>query len=292
MMPAPIHIEGMGWLGSLVALRMRQARKRFTWSDIDSPVCAWHASTGLVYPGGDARSLYEMALWTGWSRRNDLLSQAITPAAFVFAHKNPPHGGKYTMTEVFGTARRANAACFAMDVPTFVNSVRELIADYRTDPERGSAVIRAHGYGTRLGNLVWGWSAPAFLEFPDTLDKPVALYGKPHRYQTVYAVPRGDHHMIGSSSIPQGLHPRTEPDLIMRAIGRWTDAFQTLFPTIKITGIGVPTEGWRPKPVIGDDGRVRRERDGRTITLPPLYHSGVRWAPSILDETLRLAAQL
>jgi hypothetical protein len=283
----------MGWLGALLALRLRQANLRFTWDDPDAPIRAWEASTGLVYPAGDPRSEHELALWGTWSRRKDLLAEAITSAAFVFSHKNPPHGGRYAMAPVWdGTARRAIASCYAVNVPAYVRSVRALIEPYRRPAEPGSITIRAHGFGPRCGNYVWGWSAPAWLTFPAPLDRPIALYGKPHRFMTIYAVPRGDHHVIGSSSIPQGQHPRADPQAVLRALQRWRTTLGILFPGVGIDSIGPPVEGWRPKPVALDNGHVHVEPDGRTLSLPPMYHSGVRWAPTVVDEALRMAGRL
>ena len=47
-------------------------------------------------------------------------------------------------------------------------------------------------------------------------------------------------------------------------------------------------QGWRPKPAPDDNGAVAvADRDGRRIiTVPPLWHSGIRWAPSVARQVL------
>lgn len=48
----PVHIEGMGVIGSILAWHLHSAGQVFTWSDIDTEVNAWEACTGIIYPSG------------------------------------------------------------------------------------------------------------------------------------------------------------------------------------------------------------------------------------------------
>jgi hypothetical protein len=279
-----IHIQGMGWLGSVLALRLDQAGVPFTWNDKDSPICAWPVSTGLVYTAGDHLTMTNLKAWTGWADRRDIIGRNTTAASFVFSHKSPPHGGKYSATAAFGDLHRAQAPCFAVDVASVVVQTRTKYFDRWTDgPRRGDRLVIAHGFGARLGSLVWGWAAPA--KIAGLGGEPVALYGKAHRFQTLYAVPRGGIHRIGSTSLNQGLRPRPDADRAKRARDRWIGHFPTVFPGLELLDVGEPQEGWRPHAALGDEGYVRVSHDG-TVSLPPLWHSGIRWAPTVIDQVV------
>jgi len=276
----------MGWLGSVLALRLDQAGVPFTWNDNDSAVCAWPVSTGLVYPAGDRRTMLNLGAWMRWSEQRDIVGRNVTPAEFVFAHKSPPHGGKYDSSPAMGNLHRAKAPCLAVDVAAIVRQARLKFSDRRTEgPARGQRLIVAHGFGTRLGSLVWGWSAPAKIGGLDS--DSVALYAKAHRFQTLYAVPRGGIHRVGSSSLNQGMRARPDADRAKRARDRWIGHFPTVFPTLELIDVGEPQQGWRPHARTGDLGSTIVNVDG-TVTLPPLWHSGIRWAPSVIEQAVIL----
>lgn len=114
-----VHIEGMGWLGSMLARRLERADIDFTWSDNDDPFPAWPASTGLVYPTApdDERSVRGMNGWKRWLKEDEWLAGYTEPVSVGFVTANPPSGGKYPSVDV-GGLKIGEAPCFATDPPS------------------------------------------------------------------------------------------------------------------------------------------------------------------------------
>lgn len=286
-MPEPVHIEGLGLLGSLLARHLAAAGHAFTWSDTDTHP-AWPASTGLVYPDPDPRAAVNLALWGTWAARRDLLAaDEVAPASYVYAQKTPPHGGKYATKPLDGTnLTLALADCWQVDPPTLVNRTRTAHADRRTDsPPPGARLVRAHAH---IHRHCWGWSAPVLLDtsgLPPTPHRP-AFIGR-RISVNVYAYPllsRPGWWRAGSAmydqSTPRSLGLRTEAHL-----SRWLTDFTARFPQVPVLAAESPVEGWRPRPAPGHPGTVTEDDDG-ALRVPALYHSGVRLAPTVIGDLL------
>lgn len=293
---AGIHIEGMGWLGAALAIRLERAGLDFTWHDEDRAHNAWRASTGLVFPAGDRRSIHGLRGWARW-RRAKLFPIGLTaPAVYCYAHKDPPHGGRYAVADL-GWLRAAEAPCYAVDVPAVVAYARKHFANQRrTEAPRNTHLVVAHGYSARLASHMWGWSAPVRLDVPDDVRdvcglRLPAFYAKAHRFLMVYAYPiptRAGWWWAGSALVaqqtPRGGDPRAGLD-------RWRAAFPRLYPRLVLLDAEEPIEGWRPRGTAVDPLGLDIAKDGR-ITFPPLWHSGVRWAPPLIEAAAtRLGAQ-
>lgn len=295
-----IHIEGMGWMGSALAFRLAADGIDFTWNDIGAPHVAWRASTGIVYPAGDIRSRINLARWRELLTEGVFPAGTVTRAAYCYAHKNPPHAATYRPHADLGWIRVATASCVAVDVPTIVAAARTTFARHRTDQApRGAPTIVAHGHTGRRASWVWGWSAQVRLSIPDDLcgaalnlldsghgytcqTVPLALYGRAHRFAITYAYPvptRPGWWWAGSSLISQ----RTPRSLDAQAhFASWRQQARDLYPSVTLIDCGSPMDGWRPKAHPNDETELVFE-PGRVV-FPPLWHSGVRWAPQLLDD--------
>lgn len=290
-----IHVEGMGWLGSVVAWHLHRAGIDFTWNDTGSAHVAWRASTGIVYPAGDLRSTSDHAAWLAWLGDPwwpPGLAAAET-CSYWFNHRNPPHGGRYQLAADIGWARMASVPAVQVNVPAIVSATRAAFRDaQRTRPVPAEVTIRAHGFGPRLDAYVWGWAVPVELAYPPELADACShgrptFYGREGRYKMAYAyaLPGTPRWLAGSSLITQ----RTAKELDARKhFATWCDTFARVLPKVELLSVGEPMQGWRPKPAPDDAGYVTSERTarGRLISVPPLWHSGVRWAPSVVAQVM------
>lgn len=303
-----IHIEGMGLLGSLFALQCERHGIEFTWNDTDEPRVAWRASTGMVYPAGDERSQRGLAVWRRWLHEGWLPEGAAMEVAYWYAHKNPPHDGLYRAGVDLGDMRRAPRSqpggAVAFDAPVIVRHARKRFAAQRVDraPD-GITLVRAHGFTHRLGAVMWGWTVPVALSVPaDVIEHSEGLvpsfYSRLGRFQIVYAYPipstrvdgRVQWWWAGSSLVQQ--KPPGRPLDYAKHFARWREAWARLWPRVPVTAIGEPIQGWRPKPqrepedhelvLVRTDFQARR----RVLVFPPLWHSGGRWAPVVIEQAL------
>lgn len=290
-----IHVEGMGWLGSVIALNLADRDIPFTWHDADAAHVAWKACTGIVYPAGDDRSVADHAAWLSWAAAPWLPSDAVEICSYWFNHRNPPHGGRYKLGADLGWARMAAVPAVQVDVPTIVADARASFAGCRaTAPPAGRhTLIRAHGFSDRLAGYVWGWSTLVELAYPGDLAEASTggrptFYGREGRFKMAYAYAlpgRPTSWLAGSSLITQ---KQAKPLDAGKHFRSWQATFGRLMPEVDVINVGPTVQGWRPKPGPDDDGRVSvaAGEHGLVITVPPLWHSGVRWAPSVVAEVL------
>lgn len=291
-----IHIEGMGLLGSLLALNLHERDQPFTWHDSASPITAWKACTGMVYPAGDDRSMEGLRGWQSWLTEGWLPYLRAEPVRYVYAHKNPPHEGKYRAEFDLGDMRVAptQPGAVGVNVPAIVTStqLKFQASRYTACPSDATTVVRAHGFNERLGSYMWGWSARVGLDVPDDLKAACdgmrpAFYSRKDRFQIVYAypIPGEEGWWAGSAIISQ----KTPHSLdIAKHFARWSSAWAELWPRVPVTHVGEQREGWRPRPAVEVDDAHLVERQGNVITFPPLWHSGVRWAPLVINRALEM----
>lgn len=277
-----IHIEGMGWFGSLIAYRLHAEKIPFTWNDTEDSQNSWEASTGLVYPAGDERSEANLAAWA--ARDQFLPHGTVERVDYLFSHKNPPHGGKWPYEDL-GFAKMAHASAYSVNVPVIVKSARRGFAHLRLEAAPSSSqLIVAHG-SARATSYVWGWSVPVSLSLPRHLSSPhrPVFYGRQvRRLAYAYALPGTPLHLAGSTLVRQTVRKELDAE---KHYERWLKDFAACFPEVGVTRIGEPKQGWRPRPDDGDDRVMVRGGDG-AIMVPALWHSGVRWAPEILKAVM------
>lgn len=287
-----IHIEGMGWFGSITALALERVGVPFTWSDIDSPQQAWRASTGIVYPAGDERSEENRARWRRWVMDQWLPEDTAKLVQYVFAHKKPPHDGRYAVEAYHGYSKAglASARAVAVNVQALVTEARSRFAASRVavTPADGPLVV-AHGHA-RKGAWVWGWSRKVALATPPDAIRS-AYYGKRHRFDLTYAYPVAgeDGWWYAGSALVTEKTPRVRNrNELANEWHRWLDAQAELFPYLKVTRTQPFVQGWRPKPIAGDKGELVMDEAGSrpVLTFPALWHSGVRWAPLLVEQAV------
>lgn len=299
----PLHLEGMGLPGSVLAWHIWQLDVPFTWSDIDAEFSAWPASTGMIYPSGDPEEQRAYDLWLEWSRPGispmfgnnqpwlAVIPDAIERAAFWFLSKDPPHGGRYKIAGRAGPLSLAAVPTVHVNVQHLVTHSRAFFGEARRESApAGARLIVAHGFSPiRLHHVNWGWSALVQLRLaPELLVNGLrpALYLRTNRFTLRYALPRPgtDLYYAGSSSIQQRSAKHRDPAADYTA---WEVALPSLTGGLAhVEQFCWLRQGWRPAAAV-DDHHVRLLSDG-TLIFPPLRGSGVRYAPNVALQALSL----
>lgn len=285
-----IHIEGMGWLGAALAYRLAWQGTAFTWSDRDLETVAWRASTGCVYPAADQRTERNLRQWRSWMQAGIFPAGTVAEVEFVYAQKSPPHGSTAKPRIDLGWCRVAPETAVAVDVRSIVAQARQDFAAGRRDqPPAAARLIRAHGNTHRRAGWLWGWSAAVRLELPAELTSRLGhvptFHSNAHRYRMAYAyaVPtRGGWWWAGSAMVRQSTPRRLDADA---KLAQWLEDWRAIWPRIPVAEAEPPVHGWRPQPQPTDTGTLEADD-----TLPPLGHSGVRWAPDAIERAARSAA--
>ncbi|MGH3610714.1 MAG: hypothetical protein ACRDRO_04060 [Pseudonocardiaceae bacterium] len=285
-----VHVQGMGLLGSLTAHRLEALGVPFTWDDTDHPYVAWKASTGLVYPAGDEFTMSNLAAWGRWAAGGWLPAGVVEQVSYVFAQASHPHGGRYT-TSPAGGLTLAHAPAYTVNVPALVSGARTRYADTRVPTTNTTGrLLVAHGHATAT-SFMWGWAAQVTLRLhPElaALPQRPALYGKKVR-QFTYAYPvagEPGRWWAGSS-----LHRQSTPRPLDagKHLARWLrDVPEVYRGAVTITSATEPVQGWRPRPRKDVPAPLPVLTGGRVV-YPALWHSGLRWAPLVVEEALRLA---
>ena len=286
-----IHIEGFGITGALLALNLERHAVPFTWSDIDAPHTAWKASTGAVYPAGQPGShCFEgHASWLQWYHEGRYANPAwLELAHYRFNHKRPPHEGGYRIVQrdAYGLAL-AEPPALHFNAQLMVPETRQRFADRRIEGARpkGSQVIVAHGFSTRLNHAYWGYTRLVEVDYdgrPDNDREPrSAFYFREGRFIMAYAypVPGTQYWYAGSKLIKQAAGRFKSLDMPSK-YEAWKAQFERLGNgAVKVVGEADYIEGWRP--ARGDNSWVHRDLLGR-IVVPPLWNSGIRHFPVVL----------
>lgn len=279
-----VHLEGMGWLGSVLAVEFDRRGVDFTWSDTDASAVAWRASTGAVYPAGDLRSQQDLTVWSRWIDEQRFEPGSAGRADLWYTQKSPPHGGPPPDVDV-GFARRCSTRAITVDVARIVTDARARFEDLqRLDPPGGARRVIAHGWSSRNAGCLWGWSRRVKVIHPfDGPLRPMILVRR-HRFLSgyLYPVPGTDEWWAGSAMIPQPTPRPLKPEVHE---ARWLDLIAVDAPWLAVEPVGPLCQGWRPKATDNDEPHVSIRPDG-TLIVPPLSHSGVRWAPTVAREVM------
>lgn len=284
-----IHIEGMGILGSMLARRCHEEGITFTWNDTETPFTAWHVSTGLAYPDGDELNQRGLTRWHEIMEEglvNNFDEAVATP--YVFAHKNPPHSGKYPVVD-YGPLRLAEPEAVSLNPIAFVTRTREVFAAEHVDeaPD-GSELVVCHTTPERGDGYLWGWVAKVKFDLlpelaADLLGAQPALYAKAHRFNLTYAYPIPGTGMWWAGSVLQMQREPKEAneyrlfDLYME----WKANAERLLciRNVQLVELG---QGWRPRAKKGDSGLC--EWDGNRWVMPPMPTDGVRRGWLVVDN--------
>lgn len=280
-----IHIEGMGVLGCQVAWELEKQGIGFTWSDIDVPWTAWHCSTGMVYPSGAERDMAGLRWWVNALDQGEHTDYAAA-LPYAFAHKNPPHSGKYEAFPVPGShLQLAAEPSVAVNVPQMVVNTRLRFAHRRySGAASGDLVIQAYADPEKLDGYLWGWAARVRFDGPAHEDgRQATYYAKKHRFNLTYAypIPGTGQWWAGSTLLHQGKPSE-------RAARSYLDAWLADAPTLLgISNIEVDSleQGWRPRRKAGTPNEAREVSPGRWA-LAPEPTSGVRHGPLIVADLM------
>lgn len=305
-----IHLEGMGLLGCLLAPWLGKAGHRVTWHDSDAARAAWPACTGAIFPcgGADGTAYDQWLAW--WAHRGTGFPyprRHFEEGSYWFNHRHPPHHGKYLFAgaPVKGL-RRAYPPSLHVNAQTLVPAVRAQFqrGHRRAAPQLGEvdAYVVAHGFGTRLWRCLWGWTVKTQLRYDrrryDEDGKRAAFYFREGRFVMAYAYPvpgEPRYWYAGSSLIPQWPYRLRELAVRPKFL-KWADHFEDLSGgEVEVTGglTDAALQGWRPAMSPHDEADLPLvQRRGKVITLPPLWHNGLRHFPHVLTLVCHHLEQL
>jgi hypothetical protein len=285
----------MGLTGAMVAWILYQHGYTFTWEDNDQSVCAWKASTGLIYPCGDDGEMKAYSIWKQWHGGRaswsgcQVIEKCVEAGSFWFVTKNPPHGGTYSIERSIGLLHLASLSSYHLNVQHFVRQTRQIFSACRKDRSHGQIII-ANGYGSRLHHYLWGWSARVHLSFSQDLLNASPLrptfYLRRSRYQFGYAniIPGESVYYAGSSLIHQAEPKSLNID---SKYERWKQhVFDTTGGKICVTGVLDRQEGWRPVSDKQDLAWITQENG--MLIVRPMGSSGVRLAPLLCEALLKI----
>ena len=298
-----VHLEGMGWLGSMLARQLTMEGIDFTWHDTDRWACAWPASTGLVYPTFDPPTVVGYNGMRRWVDGNRHFAQGEVEQCTWWYTSNAapginraPKGTSAPKPLVDqGWVRAAVEPAWQVNVQQVVHESRRRFERHRVvEPPDADAYVVAHGFDpSRVAAFSWGWSCKTRVTWPDEIaqnsvnGRPV-LYAKTGRWIANYLYPvAGEPDTFWAGSIQ--IHQRDpQPLEVSKHWVKWNERVKLL------TGGRVSVEqaepfrqGWRPKPGLTGHDPVRAWHApvGRqAIFAPSLAASGLRLAAPTIER--------
>lgn len=292
MTTKPIHIEGMGIPGCLLALLLHRRGIDFTWHDTGETITAWRASTGAIYPSTSTKFGNDDAcrlVWEHW-HAIDLTDGCTEQAVWTYSQKSAPHGSKYQTRQLDCGLRQAIPFAYHLNAQALVPKVRDLFADKRTDGEPAHVIkIVSHGFGVRRSHSYWGWTRLVELDYADEIKEANSglrptFYFREGRVVMAYAypIPGTRFWYAGSNIIKQKLGKERSLEMPPK-YDTWKDRFLRLGGgNVSVVDEDDFIEGWRP--ACGDLDWVTREGD--VIHMRPLWNSGIRHFPQQWDGVL------
>lgn len=293
----PVHVQGMGLLGSFTANLLDKVGVPFTWYDNLSEVNAWQACTGCCYPSGGELDWLCYSQWLEW------IKAGVLPDCFEVCdywvdstNKGLPHGLKAEVLSNAGGMRHVEHPSVHVNAQSLVRHTRSKFASrYAETAPKGSRLIVAHGFSKRLERYLWGWSRLIRLEYdiPRSPRRP-SFYMRRNRFQFAYCYPqaRGDCWFAGSSLISQ---LEAKSLAIEPKYKEWKKRFLSLTGgVVKIVEEGECLEGWRPCMFGGlssNEGHasdltnsdVIKDKDG-TLYFPVMASNGFRHYPRVWSQ--------
>lgn len=298
-----IHIEGMGFLGSMLAWTLYRAGIKFTWYDSNAKVKAWAASTGCVSPYGSPEEAEALLQWKSW-HKNGLpwekkLKDITEEAAYWFSMKNPPNGGssKLKVVETISPVQMGSLTSIHVNVQRLVAGTRKYFSKYEN---RGPGVtlghrhVIAHGFNSRRTHYEWGWSAVADVHFSRKLihaSSPLRVCtrlqsGSNSPLISAYPVPgRSRYHYISGGERVSQSHAISPLNVASRAEFWMTEVEELSEGFVSLVNIKEFREGWKPYGKAKDSRLV--ECVGKALVVKPMGNSGVRLAPLVISEMMQ-----
>lgn len=205
-----IHLNGMGLVGCLLAIRLEDEGIPFTWYDKqfgDSfedvkpapKINSWKASTGCCYPSDDPLDVANYRRFASAEVvGHHWLKNFVTTATYGYGATNPPHYNNKKKAEHLcstGTISFLKAPSYHLNVQALVVFTRiRLAARFAKEAAEGYKVVNSHGFHEKCPTrYFWGWSTHAQLTLSDKLKaevgETVCLNLQHKRYGTWYAYP-------------------------------------------------------------------------------------------------------
>jgi hypothetical protein len=287
----PVHLEGMGLMGSLVAHQLNALGIPFTWHDTDERITAWKACTGIIYPSGEKLDNDNYHRWYPFPAH---FKPFMEEATFCHYSRKPPHKGRSKVVGTVGGVHVADISSYHFNAQQFVQSTRlQFLAQKFSRNVRGHRLIVTHGFHpATIWKWSWGWSAQVEIKVSPELralcgDKRPCLYMRDN-FVLDYAYPipgRHYHWYAGTTLVTQKAPKRLDAEgKFMGWLKRMERKAQDAFAIRMI--IANPIEGWRPmpNPVFPWVDAV----NNGTIYLRPMYGSGLRHFWTLWDELERV----
>lgn len=306
---ARVHLEGMGLVGSILALEFYEHGVDFTWSDVNTYRTAWKACTGAVFPTGHHADEYCRMQWQMIPPELPL-AQFTETVPFVFGSKNPPHEGRYAYSSslfglnIAGQDKSGNPVLSThLNAQELVPFAQEKFADRMVpqwDREKGAPqadiylITHGRGFG---GSEWWGWTVPVRIKTVDpTLPARAAFYkhlGPVGGPNYAYPIPGTDLWYSGST-----LRRSTKHFPIQVEYDKWEKRFLDWTKgAVEVEQVGEPVEGWRPSAIptalskeVPDDWLVEMPGRENTYRVWPCATDGVRRAPLYVAAVKELLA--
>lgn len=286
-----IHIEGMGILGSMLARRLHQEGISFTWHDTEEKHVAWPVSTGLAYPDGDPVNQRGLARWHEILDEGELIADEAVATPYVFAHKKPPHGGKYPVVD-YGPLRWAEPYAVSLNPIEFVERTRKVFGEERRKaPTPGADLVVCHTTEERGDGYLWGWTAKVRFDLLDMLEADLmgaqpALYAKAHRFNLTYAYPIPGTGLWWAGSVLKLQRKAQEVDeyRLFDYYMEWRELAEKLLCISNIELVSLH-QGWRPRGKGGvHNGFQLAEKHGDRWLMPVMPTDGVRRGWLVVDD--------
>lgn len=289
-MPRPVHIRGMGLVGSILARSLEREGIEFCWEDNDSSTVAWKASTGCVYPSGEATDKINYERFEDSARR---LGMEYEVAEYCFSQNSIPHkeGDKaLVVSRQEAGLKFVNRPSFHVNVQDFVQQTRMDMIDYRIggsgSPYGNALTVNAHGFHQELTtDYRWGWSAEADVTLKNPQPQRICFNLKEGRFVIAYLYPKpgtgkyyiGTHFIYQKTAKQLDLkdkHTRTLAH-VQAKVGEFAEIVPD-WSTIQY--------GWRP--AYTESEELVLERRGE-LFLKPQMANGLRHHVTFIEEVLR-----
>jgi hypothetical protein len=290
----PVHLEGMGLMGSLVAHQLAALGIPFTWHDTDERITAWKACTGIIYPSGEKLDNDNYKRWFPFPAH---FKPFMEEAAFCHYSTQPPHKGKHKILGTVGGVKVSDVSSYHFNAQRFVQSTRlQFLAQKFSKNVRGHRLIVTHGFHpATIWKWSWGWSAQVEIAVSNDL-KALCQGKRPCLYMRdnfvldyAYPIPGWHHYWYAGTSLITQKAPHSclgGENKLRNWYDRMKQKAQGAFAVRLI--ITNPVEGWRPMPHPDLPWVWQNTSRDKTIYLRPMYGSGLRHFWTLWDELERV----
>lgn len=279
----------MGVVGSILARTLEKENIPFTWEDSNSTTVAWKASTGCVYPSGEATDKINYERFEDSARR---LGMEYEVAEYCFSQNSIPHkdGDKTLMVSRQEECLKfVNKPSFHVNVQDFVEQTRMDMIDFRSDgsgqPSGAPLVVHAHGFHqAETTDYRWGWSAEADVILAKPQKQRICFNLKEGRFIIAYLYPKPgtNRYYIGTHFIYQKTAKELDlKDKHLRTLAHIqgkVGEFAQIVPDWSTVQFG-----WRPAYTESEEAVI--ERNGE-LFLKPQMANGLRHHVTFMEEVI------